>query len=104
MMGEIATALHLDLSTVTRAIEQLAQRKLVKREYDAADRRICRIRCTAKGSKLIVDCRSNIIALHRSILAELSPEARKGAIEAISSLLTIFKSRTAESIRCGEDQ
>ena len=94
-MGELASALYLDLSTVTRAIDQLVQRKLVKREPDASDRRICRIRCTAKGAKLIGTIRSEITAHHRSILAELSPEARKGAIEAISSLLAIFNSRNA---------
>ena len=94
-MGELASALYLDLSTVTRAIDQLVQRKLVKREPDASDRRVCRIRCTAKGSKLIGTIRSEITARHRSILAELSPEARKGAIEAISSLLEVFNSRSA---------
>ena len=94
-MGELANALHLDLSTVTRAIDQLVQRRLVKRESDALDRRICRIRCTAKGSKLIGTIRTEITARHRSILAELSPDARKGTIEAISSLLEIFNSRSA---------
>ncbi len=94
-MGELASALYLDLSTVTRAIDQLVQRKLVKREPDASDRRICRIRCTAKGSKLIGTIRSEITARHKSILAELSPEARKGAIEAISLLLEVFNSRSA---------
>ena len=90
-MGELASALYLDLSTVTRAVDQLVQRRFVKRESDQSDRRICRIRGTTKGSRLIETIRSDMIARHRAILAELSPEARKGAIDTVSSLLEAFK-------------
>ena len=96
-MGEVAGALHLDLSTVSRSIDQLVQRKMVRRETDPEDRRITRIRCTAKGAREVATIRSEIVARHRSILAELSPEARKGAIEALSALLEVFRSRSAVS-------
>ena len=60
-MGQLAAGLYLDLSTVTRAIDQLVQLRLVKRESDPSDRRVCRIRPTSKGLQLIEKIRAELI-------------------------------------------
>src|ERR1700694_6351443 len=51
--GQIARKLGVGLSTITGIVDRLAEQNLVTRGEDAADRRITRVRPTARGRTLV---------------------------------------------------
>ncbi|HEX3118009.1 MAG TPA: MarR family transcriptional regulator [Candidatus Acidoferrum sp.] len=52
-VSELATLEQVRPPTMSRIVEGLAQKKLVQRVDDEADRRTVRVRATAKGEKLM---------------------------------------------------
>ena len=77
----------LSLPTLSRAVDSLVQRGYVKRTEDADDRRIKRLRLTAKGRKTIdrlIEIRS---AELESALETLSDEEREALARAIEPIL-----------------
>jgi len=92
-MGELAGILHLEISTMTRVIDNLVSSKLVSRSADPKDRRLCRVKITAKGETLISKVRADLIEQHAQILKKISPDSRKDVISALSELLEAFKER-----------
>jgi len=77
----------LSLPTLSRAIDALAQRGYVKREEDAEDRRIKRLRLTAKGRKTIdrlIDIR---VAVLEKVLETLTDEERDRLARALEPIL-----------------
>jgi len=54
-MGELARLIDRDKSTVTSLVEKLAGLGYIKRERDAVDRRVTKIRLTQKGRLLEAD-------------------------------------------------
>ena len=50
---EISEAAHMPRAKVTRAVQTLASRKLVKKVIDSQDRRLVSLRLTAKGQELV---------------------------------------------------
>ena len=51
-MSRIAEGLALSLSGVTALVDKLVEKKLVRRERSAVDRRIVRVEATAEGKRL----------------------------------------------------
>ena len=78
-MSQLASRLRLDNSTLSRTIEGLAQRRLVKRLREDQDRRVVRIRLTPEGDSV---CRSvhEENDGHYIRVFEKIPESRRGTI------------------------
>jgi DNA-binding MarR family transcriptional regulator len=51
-MNELSKAVNLEISTMTRMVDQLVEKGLVERQTDAKDRRVVRVGLTEGGSKL----------------------------------------------------
>jgi DNA-binding MarR family transcriptional regulator len=51
-MNELSKAVNLDISTMTRMVDQLVEKGLVERQTDAKDRRVVRVGLTEAGRKL----------------------------------------------------
>jgi DNA-binding MarR family transcriptional regulator len=66
---QLASAEQVSVPTVTRMVAGLERDGLVKRERDAADRRIVRVRPTARGMRMLVEGRRRRVA---ALAAELS--------------------------------
>ena len=92
-MGALAQTMHLDLSTMTRAIDQLVRAEMVLREADERDGRVCRVRITPRGRRRVLGIRRAIVAEHQQVLDHIAPESREAVIEAMARLLRAFLQR-----------
>jgi len=68
---KIASAEQVSVPTVTRMLAGMERDGLVKRERDAADRRMIWVRPTAKGTRLLVEGRRRRVVALASELAKL---------------------------------
>jgi DNA-binding MarR family transcriptional regulator len=76
-LGELSTAERVQPPTITRIANSLESAGLVRRETDPMDRRVCRVRLTSKGQRLLDRTRSQRTAyLHRRLRA-LAPADRQ---------------------------
>ncbi len=92
-MGELAGDLYLDVSTMTRIVDNLVANKLATRVSDPDDRRVCRIRIAERGRDLVSKIRDNLIAEYQDVLRAVPPESREAVIQAVSLLLSAFEDR-----------
>src|SRR6266487_1947606 len=61
-LGELAAAEHVRPATMTRIVQALEQDGLVRRERDADDARVHRLRATARGRRVMQRGRERRIA------------------------------------------
>jgi DNA-binding MarR family transcriptional regulator len=92
-MGELASHLYLELSTVTRIVDSLVTKGLANRAEDAKDRRVCRVRLTRKGRSLVTKIRGELVKEHEAVLRAVPSESREAVISAMSDLLSVFIER-----------
>ena len=72
-LGELAAAEHVRPATMTRIVQALEEQGLVRREADASDRRVTRLRATAKGERVMWRGRERRVQNLAALLARLSP-------------------------------
>ncbi len=88
-LTELAAAEQVRPPTMTRIIAALEREGLVSREPDASDRRITRVRATARGARVLeAGRRRRVDALARA-LAELSAAERETLTQATGLLETL---------------
>ena len=92
-MGEIGGHLYLDVSTVTRLVDQLAKMGYVERVADPDDRRIVRARLTRNGTTSINRIRGSLLDDYRRVLESVPAGSREDVIGAIELMLNAFNSR-----------
>jgi DNA-binding MarR family transcriptional regulator len=73
-LGELAAAERVRPPTMTKVVRGLEDAGLVRREADANDGRVARIRATAKGERVLQRARRRRIANLAERLASLSPQ------------------------------
>ena len=73
-------------SAVTPLVDALAAQKLVRREPDPADRRVARVRATAKARAL----RDRLMAVDRGVLNEVAGELAPDEVATIASALRVL--------------
>jgi DNA-binding MarR family transcriptional regulator len=86
-LGALADGVGLSLPAVSRAVDGLHKRGLVRRVEDSADRRAKRVSLTAKGRRTF----DGLLALReaglRDFVEELEPDERDALAAAIEALL-----------------
>jgi DNA-binding MarR family transcriptional regulator len=85
-LGNVATVLAMDRTTLTAALKPLERRGLVKVTVDKKDRRSRRLTLTAAGKALLAKALPIWIATHDAIDTELtphSPDDLRAALRAI---------------------
>ena len=92
-MGQLGEHLYLDVSTVTRVIDQLAKAEYVKRVTDPDDRRVVRAKLTPGGTASVHRIRESLLDDYRGVLEAIPVGSRRDVIEAIELLLQAFTSR-----------
>ncbi|UCD38202.1 MAG: MarR family transcriptional regulator [Fidelibacterota bacterium] len=92
-MSQLAGQLYLDVSTITRIMDQLVASKLVRRISDKQDRRVIRAEITRKGQNLVANIRSSLLGEYADILEQIPSSSRQSVIKAIELLLEAFKQR-----------
>ena len=85
-MGALAADLHLTVSTTTRVVDSLVERRLVGRKSDPGDRRVCRVALSARGAALWRRLEGELIAMEEEVLRALLPAERDAVIRALRLL------------------
>jgi DNA-binding MarR family transcriptional regulator len=83
----LGETLGLSLAAMSRAADELVQRGLVARTEDTTDRRIKRLRLTAKGRDLVLKMRELRMAGFEQFVATLSPKERAQLAKALEPIL-----------------
>lgn len=73
-LGELAAAEQVKPPTMTRLVTAMEAQGLVKREGDASDARVVRVRATPRGIRILQEGRARRIARLQAALQELSEE------------------------------
>lgn len=94
-MGDVAAALRLDLSTITRLVDQLEGKGLIRRARSEEDRRVCRLSLTRKGANLVGTIEGELVAEYRAVLQGIPAASREAVLDAIEGLKTAFEERRA---------
>jgi len=90
-LGDLARAEQVRPPTITKVVAALEEAGLVGRDVDASDRRIVRVKATARGGKLLQDGRQRRVAALTASLGELSASDRALLARAIPVLERIVR-------------
>lgn len=85
-LGALAAAEQVRPPTITRVVAALEAGGLVEREMDPADRRVVRVKATAKGTRLLHEGRQRRVAVLTTSLRALSPREREIVVRALPIL------------------
>ncbi len=85
-MNELADKMHLQISTVTRVVEQLVQKGFVARKEDSDDRRKRTIKLTESGKVMYGSVWQNIYQSELIILKQFPEENRQMLIDFLKKL------------------
>jgi DNA-binding MarR family transcriptional regulator len=86
-LGAVSEALGLSLPAISRSVDGLVQRGLVKREEDPRDRRSKLVTATGRGRAIYERLSALRLAGIRSMLAELEPEEQQGLAVALAPVI-----------------
>jgi DNA-binding MarR family transcriptional regulator len=86
-MQDLATHLRLKISTVTRLVDGLAKKKLVRRRRDDADRRVVWVELTDGGRRVQNKITEDLLAREEELLASIPEDVRDEVVRAICLLV-----------------
>jgi DNA-binding MarR family transcriptional regulator len=96
-IGELAAALSLDESTVTRLVDKLEAAGLAERRHSSADRRSTIVAITKKGRKTIELVREHRRAFVAEVLASLDPSERAEFVRMTAKAVEVLRLRKVEA-------
>ena len=87
----LAQAINADKSRIIGVLDELQQRGLIKRQPDAADRRVHLLSLTPAGDRLRRSAEAAIRASEEEVLATLPPEDREVFLRSLKSLYERYR-------------
>jgi DNA-binding MarR family transcriptional regulator len=94
-MGQLADYLYLDVSTVTRVVDQLQGAGFGERVRDPRDRRVVRVEITDGGRKIVREIRRSLVEDYRNVIESIPGGSREAVIGAVEQLLDAFLRRSS---------
>ncbi|MDZ7268798.1 MAG: MarR family transcriptional regulator [candidate division KSB1 bacterium] len=85
-VSELARRVDLTSSRLTRIIDGLVEKGIVRREIGSSDRRVMNVTLTAKGREVRAELRRIFVQTHEEIIALLPPGVEKSVIFAMEKL------------------
>lgn len=105
MVKEVAAGLQISNAAVTKLIDRLEKKGLVRREYSCADRRQILLHLTPAGSKLLENARRQSLHRLQAIVDRLDPESLVALEASLQKFLeaALINTETLDQIclRCG---
>jgi DNA-binding MarR family transcriptional regulator len=95
-LGALAAAEQVRPPTITKLVAALEADGLVEREADDTDRRVVRVKATARGTKLLQEGRRRRVAALTTSLAALSAADRAKLTAALPVLESVVKQRAED--------
>jgi DNA-binding MarR family transcriptional regulator len=89
-MGQLASRLRLDNSTLSRTIEGLVKGGLVERSREDRDRRVVRIRLTRKGTSTCRSIHEENDEQCRRIFEKIVPSRRAAIVKSFETLVRAY--------------
>jgi DNA-binding MarR family transcriptional regulator len=90
-MGQLASHLRLDQSTLSRTVDGLVRKKLVERLQDDLDRRVVLIKLTTEGDSLCQEIHSNNDQFSRGVFEKIPPNEREIVIRGFEMLVQAYQ-------------
>ena len=87
-MNELSKAVSLEISTMTRMVDQLVEKGLVERQTDAKDRRVVRVGLTEEGRKLHKRLEDALQSFYTSALNKFPKEEQREIIKNLQHIFT----------------
>ena len=84
-MSDLSDRMMLAISTMTRIVDQLVKRKLVKRVKGKNDRRVCTLKLTKHGVSLLENLNVALYETQKEILEKVEPRYRGILLNAIKA-------------------
>jgi DNA-binding MarR family transcriptional regulator len=91
----LAQAISADKSRIIGVLDDLQQRGLIRRQPDAADRRVHLLSLTPPGDRLRRSAEAAIRASEEEVLATLPPEDREAFLRSLKSLYERYRAPTS---------
>jgi DNA-binding MarR family transcriptional regulator len=85
---QLGEQLGISLPAASRAIEPLVKRRLVNRQEDSQDRRVKRVRLTARGETAVRRLIATRLAAAEAMLASFTPSEREKLADALEEILS----------------
>jgi DNA-binding MarR family transcriptional regulator len=85
-LNDLAAALYLDKSTVSRVVDALERKEYARRQAHPQDGRAVRVQLSRRGRALVERIQDDLALRHASLLAEFPPEVRSAAIRLLAQL------------------
>ena len=85
-MKKLAGQMHLTISTITRLVDQLEGKKLVRRKQHPKDSRVRIIKLTPRGEKVFLKSWANVFESEKRIFENIKPEHRKVLLSLLKDL------------------
>lgn len=85
-LGDLARAEQVRPPSMTRIVDELVAKGLVRRETDKDDRRVIHLSATAKGGRIMTEGRSRRVQMLADALKPLSAAERRTLAEAVALL------------------
>jgi DNA-binding MarR family transcriptional regulator len=95
-MGQLASHLRLDSSTLSRTVDGLEGKGLVERWGDDQDRRIVWVQLSEEGRKLCVDIHDSNDAYVRDVFQHITAAKRQSVIDAFETLVEAYVTHQEE--------
>lgn len=89
---ELGAALHLEKSSVSRLVQQLAQRGWVERARDEGDARLRMLRLTEQGQDFERHLQEHLSRSHAALFAQLTHEEQTALLFGLNALLRALTS------------
>lgn len=107
--GRISTASDLahnichDAGSLSRLIDHMAERGLVTRSRDEADRRVVRLRLTPRGRRLVEALAPRVMEFWNSMLTGLSHAEVDTLISLLTKLMIATEAKTGRKLQISHD-
>jgi DNA-binding MarR family transcriptional regulator len=102
-VGQLASRLRLDNSTLSRTIDGLVRKGLLDRERDERDRRVVWIRLTSAGAAVCTAIHEQNDSIYQAIFERIPASKRKTVIRNFDTLVRAFldsENDSAEGTDC----
>lgn len=84
---DLAGTIGLDTSTLSRTVNNLVTKSMVRRELDPDDRRYVTIQLTPEGNRYFREIEASMDAYFAKVYASIAEDDRKNVLESLSVLL-----------------
>lgn len=96
-VGDLAKQMYLDISTMSRVLDQLEKKGYVRRIVNPEDRRAWRVALTSRGKQLGQKMRELAIGKEMEVLKQIPKSSRPAVIFAMKQLVKAVDSWRASS-------